>query len=87
MASWVEGKYSRGAAKAHTLIDLRGNIPVFIHVTDGKFHDSNALDLLAYEPNDIYIMDRVYFDLVALYRIEQDGVFLLLVPKIHLHIS
>ncbi len=42
--TWAEGKYSRGAVKMHTLFDLRGSIPAYIHITDGKYHDSNALD-------------------------------------------
>lgn len=79
--SWAHGKYSRGAAKVHTLLDLRGNIPAFIHVTDGKWHDSNVLDLLYYEDGDIYVMDKAYFDLVALYKIERAGAFFITRPK------
>jgi hypothetical protein len=45
--TWAEGKYSRGAVKMHTLIDLRGSIPEFIFITDGKYHDSNALDVIS----------------------------------------
>ncbi|MFR9540170.1 MAG: IS4 family transposase [Rikenellaceae bacterium] len=81
LATWAEGKYSRGAVKVHPLLDLRGSIPVFIHITDGKWHDSNMLDMIAYEPNDIYLMDRAYFDLVALYRMEQIGTFFVTRPK------
>ncbi|WP_321995508.1 DUF4372 domain-containing protein [Draconibacterium orientale] len=44
--SWAQGKYSRGAVKIHTLLDLRGSIPTFIHITDGKYHDSNILDIM-----------------------------------------
>src|SRR5690606_40751687 len=43
---WAPGKYSRGAVKVHTLLDLRGSIPAFILITDGKYHDSNSLDIL-----------------------------------------
>ncbi|MFR9540421.1 MAG: IS4 family transposase [Rikenellaceae bacterium] len=81
LATWAEGKYSRGAVKAHTLLDLRGGIPVFIHITDGKWHDSNALDMIAFEQGVIYVMDRAYFDLVALYRIEQAGAFFVTRPR------
>ena len=81
LATWAEGKYSRGAVKVHPLLDLRGSIPVFIHITDGKWHDSNMLDMIAYEPNDIYVMDRAYFDLVALYRIEEAKAFFVTRPR------
>ncbi|MDR3261302.1 MAG: transposase, partial [Tannerella sp.] len=46
--TWAEGKYSRGAVKAHTLLNLRGSIPEFIFITDGKYHDSNALDKISF---------------------------------------
>jgi hypothetical protein len=69
LLTWAEGKYSRGAVKMHTLLDLRGSIPSFILVTDGKYHDSNALDQIIPEPNAIYIMDKAYVDFKALYRI------------------
>ncbi len=81
LATWAEGKYSRGAVKVHPLLDLRGSIPVFIHITDGKWHDSNMLDMIAYEPNDIYVMDRAYFDLVALYRMEEAKAFFVTRPR------
>src|SRR5680860_143487 len=67
--SWAPGKYSRGAVKIHTLLDLRGSIPSFILVTDGKYHDSNVLDQIIPEPDAIYIMDKAYVDFKALYRI------------------
>lgn len=66
---WAEGKYSRGAVKMHTLLDLRGSIPNFILITDGKYHDSNILDQITPEPEAIYIMDKAYVDFKALYRI------------------
>jgi hypothetical protein len=66
---WAEGKYSRGAVKVHTLLDLRGSIPSFILITDGKYHDSNVLDQIIPEPEAIYIMDKAYVDFEALYRI------------------
>ena len=66
---WAEGKYSRGAIKMHTILDLRGSIPSFILITDGKYHDSNVLDEITPEPEAIYIMDKAYVDFKALYRI------------------
>ncbi|PKP28781.1 MAG: transposase [Bacteroidetes bacterium HGW-Bacteroidetes-18] len=69
LLTWAEGKYSRGAVKMHTLLDLRGSIPNFILVTDGKYHDSNVLDQIIPEPDAIYIMDKAYVDFKALYRI------------------
>ena len=59
----------------HTLIDLRGSIPAFIHITDGKYHDSNALDVIDFQPNAIYLMDKAYVDFQALYRIQTIGAF------------
>lgn len=53
--SWALGKYSRGAVKVHALLDLRGKIPTFIHITDGKYHDSNALDVITPQPEAIYV--------------------------------
>jgi hypothetical protein len=73
--TWVEGKYSRGAVKMHTLIDLRGSIPEFIYITDGKYHDSNALDVIYFYANAIYLMDKAYVDLEALFRINNAGAF------------
>jgi hypothetical protein len=72
---WAEGKYSRGAVKMHTLIDLRGNIPTFIHITDGKYHDSNALDQIVPVQEAIYLMDKAYVDFTALYRYHLAGAF------------
>ena len=68
--TWAQGKYSRGAIKVHTLLDLRGSIPSFILVSDGKYHDSNVLDVMPFSPNAIYLMDKAYVDFEALYRIQ-----------------
>ncbi len=75
LMNWAEGKYSRGSVKMHTLIDLRGSIPTFIHITDGKYHDSNALDVISFQPDAIYLMDKAYVDFEALYRIQTIGAF------------
>lgn len=73
--TWAEGKYSRGAVKMHTLIDLRGSIPEFILITDGKYHDSNALDVINFYAGAIYLMDKAYVDFEALFRINNAGAF------------
>jgi hypothetical protein len=73
--TWAEGKYERGAVKMHTLLNLRGTIPEFIWITDGKCHDSNALDLINFYANAIYLMDKAYVDFEALWRIHNAGAF------------
>ena len=59
---WAHFRRTKAAVKIHTLLDLRGNIPRFIHITDGKMHDVNALDLLDPELGAFYVMDRGYVD-------------------------
>ena len=71
--NWARGKYSRGAIKVHTLLDLRGSIPTFIYITDGKYHDSNILDILVPLPGAIYLMDKAYIDFAALYSMHKAG--------------
>ncbi len=73
--SWAPGKYSRGAVKIHTLLDLRGNIPSFVLITDGKYHDSNILDVLNPIPDAVYIMDKAYIDFKALFEMHKLGAF------------
>jgi hypothetical protein len=73
--TWAEGKYARGAIKMHTLMDLRGSIPEFIFITDGKYHDSNVLDVMNFYANAIYLMDKAYVDFEALFRINNAGAF------------
>lgn len=75
LMGWALGKYSKGAVKMHTIIDLRGSIPVFIRITDGRWHDSNVLDLLEVVPNAIYMMDKAYINFKALARIDTEGAF------------
>ena len=75
LAAWASGKYSRGAVKMHTLLDLRGSIPTFIHISDGTWHDSNAMDYIQFEPNAIYTMDKAYVDLVALSQMDSIGAY------------
>jgi hypothetical protein len=73
--TWAEGKYSRGGVKVHTLLNLRGGIPDFILITDGKYHDSNALDVINFYAGAIYLMDKAYVDFEALFRINNAGAF------------
>jgi len=61
--------------KVHTLLDLRGSIPTFIYITDGKYHDRNILDVLVPEPAAIYLMDKTYVDFAALYLMHKAGSF------------
>ncbi|MCP4704684.1 MAG: IS4 family transposase [candidate division Zixibacteria bacterium] len=65
---WARFRQNKGAIKLHTLMDLRGNIPVFIQITDGKVHDVNILDNLSPEAGSFYVMDRGYIDFTRLYR-------------------
>jgi hypothetical protein len=73
--SWAKGKYSRGAIKVHTMLDLRGSIPTFIFITDGKYNDGNILDEIIPLPNAVYLMDRAYIDFVALFRMHTVGAY------------
>jgi len=82
--SWAKGKYSRGAVKIHTLLDLRGSIPAFIFITDGKYHDSNVLDIMVPIPEAIYLMDKAYVDFAALYNIHKTGAFFVTRAKVTL---
>lgn len=68
---WAKFRKRKGAVKMHTQIDLRGSIPTFIEITDGKVHDVNILDLLILEPGAFYIMDRAYLDFERLYHMHQ----------------
>jgi hypothetical protein len=81
---WAEGKYSRGAIKVHTLLDLRGGIPTFIFITDGKYHDSNILEVIVPLPEAIYLMDKAYIDFVSLYNMNKAGAFFVTRAKVTL---
>lgn len=72
---WAKFRQTKGAIKLHTLLNLRGNIPEFIHLSDGKLHDVNVLDLLSVDPGSIYVMDRGYVDFKRLYAIHQARAF------------
>ena len=75
MFPWAHFRKTKGAVKLHTLLDLRGNIPVFIHISDGKLHDVNVLDFLVPEPGSIYVMDRGYLDFKRLYTLHYASAF------------
>ena len=68
---WARFRKTKGAVKLHTLLDLKGDIPSFIWITDGKVHDVNVLDHLIPEPGSIYVMDRAYLDFRRLYQLHQ----------------
>lgn len=81
LAAWALGKYSKGAVKMHTQLDLRGSIPANIHITDGKRHDSNKLDEIVPEPFAFYMMDKAYVDFIALFRFHKAGAYWISRPK------
>ena len=72
---WAKFRKAKAAVKLHTLVDLRGNIPRFIHITDGKTNDVKALDDLPIEPGAFYMMDRGYVDFGRLYRFKSNAAF------------
>jgi hypothetical protein len=78
---WAPFRSTKAAVKLHTLLDLRGSIPSFIHISDGKLHDVNVLDLLVPEPGAFYIMDRGYTDFARLHTLHQAGAFFVIRAK------
>ena len=72
---WATFRTTKAAVKMHTLLDLRGSIPSFIHISDGKLHDVNVLDVLTPEAGATYVMDRAYVDFQRLYALHQVGAF------------
>jgi hypothetical protein len=75
MFPWAPFRSTKAAIKLHTLLDLRGAIPSFIHISDGKLHDVNVLDLLVPEAGAFYVMDRAYLDFERLHALTQMGAF------------
>ncbi len=75
MFPWAHFRKTKSAIKLHTLMNLRGSIPEFIHISDGKMHDVNILDLLVPTPGAFYIMDRAYLDFERLYTLHQEKAF------------
>ena len=72
---WAHFRTAKAAVKMHRLLDLRGNIPSFIHISDGKLHDVHTLDLLLPEPGAIYVVDRGYVDFSRLHALHRAGAF------------
>lgn len=72
---WTPFRTSKAAVKLHTLLDLRGNIPAFIHISDGKTHEVNVLDMMTLESGAFYVMDRGYLDFSRLFALHQTGAF------------
>jgi hypothetical protein len=84
---WAPFRSAKAAIKLHTLLDLRGNIPTFIHISDGKMHEVNILDQLLPEPGAFYIMDRGFLDFERLYRFHQNGSFFVTRGKSNLKVQ
>jgi len=78
---WAKFRKKKSAIKLHTLMDMRGDIPVFIHITDGKVHDVKVLDLLTYEVGAFYVIDKGYYDFSRLHRIKQAKAFFVIRAK------
>jgi transposase len=72
---WAPFRSTKAAVKLHTLLDLRGAIPAFIHISDGKMPDVKVLDILPIEAGAFYVMDRGYLDFSRLYKLHQAGAF------------
>jgi hypothetical protein len=72
---WAPFRTTKAAVKLHTLLDLRGNIPAFIHISDGRTHEVNVLDMLCFEAGAFYVMDRGYLDFSRLFALHQTGAF------------
>ncbi len=78
---WARFRKHKAAVKLHTLLDLKCEIPCFIHISDGKYHDVNVLNILEFEPDAFYVMDRGYTDWSGLYKIHQSGAFFVIRAK------
>jgi hypothetical protein len=81
---WAHFRSTKAAIRLHTLLDLRGSIPSFIHISDGKLHEVNVLDLLISEAGAFYVMDRGYTDFDRLYALHQAGAFFVIRAKSNL---
>ena len=81
---WARFRQTKGAVKLHTLLDLRGSIPSFIHISDGKLHDVNILDQIVFEAGSFYIMDRGYIDFARLHGLHQAQAFFVVRAKSNL---
>jgi IS4 transposase len=84
---WAPFRRAKAAVKLHTLLDLRGNIPTFIHISDGKMHEVNVLDQLLPEPGAFYIVDRGFLDFARLFRFHEAGSFFVIRGKSNLKVQ
>ena len=84
---WAPFRSTKAAIKLHTLLDLRGNIPSFIRISDGKWHEINVLDELITEPGAFYVMDRGYIDFERLGRLSEAGSFFVTRAKSNLKVQ
>jgi Transposase DDE domain/Domain of unknown function (DUF4372) len=84
---WARFRKTKAAVKLHTLLDLRGNIPTFIYISDGKLHDVNVLDRLVFEAGSFYVMDRGYVHFARLYGLHQAQAFFVVRAKSNLQFS
>lgn len=84
---WTPFRSAKAAVKMHTLLDLRGNIPSFIHISDGKMHEVNVLDQLLPEAGAFYIMDRGFTDFARLFRFQEAGSFFVIRAKSNLKVQ
>ena len=82
---WAPFRRAKGAVKLHTLLDLRGAIPAFIHISDGKMHEVNVLDFMPIEAGAFYVMDRGYLDFARLYSMHQACGFFVTRAKVNLN--
>ncbi|MBW2075904.1 MAG: transposase, partial [Deltaproteobacteria bacterium] len=78
---WARFRKTKGAIKLHTLLDIRGSIPTFIWITDGKVHDVKVLDELLPEPGAFYVMDRAYLDFKRLHSLNQSMAYFIIRSK------
>ncbi len=81
---WAPFRSTKAAVRLHTLLDLRGNIPSFIHISDGKWHEVNIFDMLVPEAGAFYVMDRGYIDFAQLHRLHRAGSFYVIRAKSNL---
>jgi hypothetical protein len=81
---WAPFRATKAAVKVHTLLDLRGSIPAFVHVSDGRLHDIHVLDMLQFEPGAFYVVDRGYQDFARFYAIHQAGAFFVTRAKVRM---
>lgn len=84
MFPWANFRQTKAAVRLHTLLDLKGNIPTFIHISDGKMHEVNVLDILPIEPGSIYLMDRGYVDCARLHALTRGLAFFVTRAKANL---